>query len=247
MTEARAAVVFDLYGTLVDVRTDEESPSVWANISAQFFGQHTNVSGKALHETYVDLCETLGREREEGFLLDSVFAQLLTRYGVSPSHDAVKSFGRAFRQSTLVYLRKKQYTDRLLDDIRASSYKLGLISNTEALLTRYDLEVLELEHRFDQIVLSSGIGIKKPDSRIFSEMLARLDVAPRTAAAVGDDFDADVVGALHAGMDAIYLTAGAEHVRPVSGSGKIICSTFSLIDIREALRTLGFVLVTPDG
>ena len=43
--------------------------------------------------------------------------------------------------------------DGLLCAIRTSGYKLGLVSNTEALLTAYDLKVLDLIERFDWLSL----------------------------------------------------------------------------------------------
>jgi putative hydrolase of the HAD superfamily len=242
----RAAALFDLYGTLVDLHVDEKTPSVWNAIAEECFGAREGVSGHSLRDSYLDLLELRGREKDEGFLLDSVFADLLNRFGAPSSPTDVSAFAVAFRRHSTVHLRKKPYTDALLSQIRSSGYKVGLISNTEELLTRYDLDVLQLEPAFDQVILSSRIGVKKPNERIFAEMLARLAVAAEAAVYVGNDFDDDVLGALNSGMDAVYLTSEPAHVRKTIRArygARVLCAEFSLDDICTALADLGFELV----
>jgi putative hydrolase of the HAD superfamily len=54
-------------------------------------------------------------------------------------------------------------------------------------------------------VLSSQVGVKKPNSRIFARALSDLNVKPEKAVFVGNDMEADMLGASKLGMKTIYL------------------------------------------
>jgi putative hydrolase of the HAD superfamily len=56
----------------------------------------------------------------------------------------------------------------------------------------------------DVVLISESIGIRKPDPRIFAEALAQMGVSPASAMYVGDNPEADVVGARRSGLLAIW-------------------------------------------
>jgi FMN phosphatase YigB (HAD superfamily) len=58
---------------------------------------------------------------------------------------------------------------------------------------------------FDAIVISSEVGVKKPDPAIFAIALQRTRIAPTDAIYVGDTHD-DVAGAIAAGIRPIFIT-----------------------------------------
>jgi putative hydrolase of the HAD superfamily len=245
MNDRRTAVIFDLYGTLADVHVDEKSPAFWAAVSAEVFDGRSSVAGEQLESAYCRLLNWHGKRSEDGFLLDTVFAQLLGEFGVEPTPDNLQRLADAFRKHSIVYLARKDYASALLDTVRSSGYRIGLISNTEELLTRYDLRVLGLEDVFDHAILSSELGVKKPNRKIFEEMLGRLEVHPSEAAYVGDNFDDDVIGALNSGIAAVFLTGESRNVRnAIEGryAGKVICADWSLPGILAALQQLGFAV-----
>ncbi len=240
----RKAVVFDLYGTIVDVQVDEKSPHFWYSLASDFFPSK-NVSGDMLRNIYTHLIEMEEKDRGEGFLLDVVFFRLLKKLKVNPSRENIKKFSQKFRKHSIVRLGKKSYTDLLLRTIRNSGYKLGLLSNTEELLSEYDLQTLNLEHKFDEIILSSSLGIKKPSIMIFDEILQRLNVNNQEAVFVGDNFEDDIVGALNAGIDVVFLTE-SKRIRNMCKNryrAKIVFAAFYFKKINQALEKLGFIML----
>ena len=48
MRRVRRAVIFDLYGTLVDLQVDEDTPLFWNALASDFFGMERSVSGEEL-------------------------------------------------------------------------------------------------------------------------------------------------------------------------------------------------------
>jgi putative hydrolase of the HAD superfamily len=246
MKHVRRAVIFDLYGTLVDLKVNEDTPHFWNALAFDFFGSERHVSGEVLKDTFMRLVREVSGHIGEGFMLDTVFSGMLEELGRTPTPDNISLFADKFRKYSVTHLSKKNYADDLLCAIRTSGYKLGLVSNTEALLTAYDLKVLGLLEKFDVLVLSSSIGVKKPDKRIFEIVLGRLEARPTECVFVGDTFDDDIAGALNAGMDTVFLTASAS-IAPVceDQEGRINCANFDLKDIVSALRKTGFAISSP--
>ncbi len=91
-----------------------------------------------------------------------------------------------------------------LDALRARGFKLGMISNASD-LARKVLRNLDMERRFDFIVISSEVGVNKPSPDIFHLALRQAKVHPHRAVYVGDRLNIDVKGARRAGMQAILL------------------------------------------
>ncbi|KAF0108860.1 MAG: phosphatase of the haloacid dehalogenase (HAD)-like hydrolase family [Anaerolineaceae bacterium] len=94
--------------------------------------------------------------------------------------------------------------------LRDAGYRLGLISNTSD-----DAHVQDLVDRngfrpyFESVTTSAGLGIRKPDRRIFQAALDHFRVPPAAAAMVGDMLEADVLGANGMGMYSIWITRRA--------------------------------------
>jgi len=69
---------------------------------------------------------------------------------------------------------------------------------------------------FDQIIVSEDVGVNKPDPAIFQHALNVAGAVKETSIMIGDSLEADVMGALNFGMDAIYFNPAGlpkpEHV-----------------------------------
>jgi putative hydrolase of the HAD superfamily len=78
-------------------------------------------------------------------------------------------------------------------------YKLGMVSNFDRRLYRI-LDHLGIRRCFDTIVISSELGVDKPDGRMFAAALAALGVAPGETVHAGDDPEQDWRAAEAAGL-----------------------------------------------
>lgn len=92
-----------------------------------------------------------------------------------------------------------------LSVLRADGLRLGLITNNEPSYQHTKIRRMGLDELVDTIVISGEIGIAKPDPRIFAYACAALDVDASAAMHVGDSLDADVIGALGAGLRGVWL------------------------------------------
>jgi putative hydrolase of the HAD superfamily len=211
------AVLFDLYGTLVDVTIDTRPSEVWTTLAADLAVAGNPVSAHELRRRYHEQVANDTREHGEPFVLNADFFHDLLRTGDDPHPSFVASFARRFRRLTTREIRLRAYALPLLAALRRSGCKTGLVSNTDAKLTDHDLDVLKLRDQFDAVVLSSQVGMKKPDPRIFDIALRQLRVPPHEAVHIGDDYNADLLGAVGAHLRPVLLRPGSRSeycVRP---------------------------------
>ena len=73
-----------------------------------------------------------------------------------------------------------------LASLRANGYRFGVVSNFDLRLRRV-LADLDLSEFFEHVVISSEVGVDKPDPRIFQHALDRFGVAAENVLHVGDD------------------------------------------------------------
>ncbi len=98
-------------------------------------------------------------------------------------------------------------------ELHKRGYTLGLISNVITSQEIPDwLEADGLSKYFSSVVLSSVIGIRKPDPEIYLEAARRAGVDPENCVYVGDNLKRDITGTRAAGfgMVIIMLDPGEE-------------------------------------
>ena len=68
------SIMFDLYGTLIDIRTDEENQKFWKNVALNTM-QYKKFTPETLKKEYLKLCYKASIIKEEIDLID-VFKEL---------------------------------------------------------------------------------------------------------------------------------------------------------------------------
>ena len=68
-----------------------------------------------------------------------------------------------------------------------------------------DLERFDLAHYFKSMLFSADVNKWKPNRAPFHHVMSELGVTPEVTVFVGDDPNADVVGARRAGMHVIHF------------------------------------------
>ena len=213
-------LIFDLYGTLVDIRT-EENDAVWEK-TALYFGYYgLRYSGKALKATFEETLQKrqirAGQSYEcfPDIPIEEIFAQLATDKGMQEN---AHSFGihaaQLFRICSTQYIRLYPGVIKALEQLRVKGCRLWLLSNAQRIFTAYELRQLGLEGQFDGIYISSDFGFRKPDKRFFNALLQEQKLQVQNCLMIGNDRETDIAGAKSAGLATLYLhsnsTPGAQ-------------------------------------
>nr|WP_315242346.1 YjjG family noncanonical pyrimidine nucleotidase [uncultured Flavobacterium sp.] len=95
-------------------------------------------------------------------------------------------------------------TIEILDYLK-SKYKLHIITNGFATVQEKKINNAALRDYFSTITNSELAGVKKPNSIIFDYAINSANASKQNCIMIGDCLDADVNGALNAGLDAIFF------------------------------------------
>lgn len=208
----RRAVLYDLYGTLIDIRTDEGDPAVWAAL-AQYLGYlGVRIGAEELRAQYVGRVEFQLRsspERHAEVDVYAIFRDICEAYArARVSRERVIAAAMLFRSLTRRTFGLFPEAAAALGRLR-ERYLVGLVSDAQWVFTEPELALAGLTDLFEVRVLSSRLGFKKPDPRLFAKALAALRVAPAEAIYVGDNPARDLVGARRAGLRCILFRPSA--------------------------------------
>lgn len=189
-------VFFDLYGTLVDIHTDEENPRFW-NQLARKTKKYKEYSPLNLKKNYHLICTKLQKEKEEIELLD-VFKAL---YEVE-KEEALK-IALIFRKYSTEYIRLYPGVKSLLKDLKQNDFDVYLLSNAQESFTMPELKKLGIKQYFKGIAISSMFGVKKPNIEFFRQACETFKV--QKAVMIGNDYDCDIAPAKSLGWETIFI------------------------------------------
>jgi len=100
----------------------------------------------------------------------------------------------------------------------------------------FKMAAAEIEHYFTTVVYSEEAGVRKPHRAIFELALNRANCSAEEALMIGDDWDADILGARNAGIDQVFYT-GTERRLAELQDGKSIrhnyVPTFAIDTLNE--------------
>ncbi len=227
--DAISAVIFDLYGTLIDIWTDEGDLHAYETVSGFLEYLGVRLAPEDLRAEYGHRVEAALRQSPEPHPevdVFWVFHDLLRQHGRAvPSagpggsgrwrpNRAVLALATAvlFRSATRRVFRLFPGVLETLSALRAR-YRLGLVTDAQWVFTEPELHQAGLLPYFPVRILSSRLGIKKPDPRLFAEAVRQLEVDPGESVYVGDSPERDLVGARRAGLRCVLFrgrSQGAE-------------------------------------
>ena len=204
-------LIFDLYGTLVDIHTEEDDV-VWGKtaIFFGFYGAHYTASElKAAFRAAMAEREAKAGQSYECFPdipFELVMAQLFREKGIEENADGLGiQAAQLFRISSIEYVKLYPYALEALAKLRKKGYRLWLLSNAQRIFTAYELRHLGLGEQLDGIYISSDYRCRKPDVRFYRALVEEQGLDISKCLMIGNDLHTDIAGARNAGIDTLYM------------------------------------------
>jgi len=206
MPEVRA-VVFDHYGTLVDIWTNEGKPEIFRYLCLylQYFG--ANLTPEKLRSSFDREKERYVKARNERYPevdLEAVFKNILKKHQLGNPFLS-ESCCKLYRLFSLERIQLFPDTLPVLKEVRRSGHAMALVSDAQKVFALDEIRFLGLNEFFPYLVLSTYLGFKKPDPRLFSIASSLLEIDPAEMVYVGDNPDKDIQGAKETGMKTILV------------------------------------------
>jgi putative hydrolase of the HAD superfamily len=188
------AVLFDLDGTLLD-----RDASVEQFIAIQY-------DRLINHLSHISKSDYIARFTEldcHGHVWkDKVYQELVEEFKIKGLtwQMLLQDYEQQFQNHCIPFLGLVE----MLILLKKQDYLLGIISNGWGEFQTHAIEGLGIKSYFDVILISDFEQIRKPQPEIFHRAAQRLGVMSQDCIFVGDNPEADIIGAKNAGMKTIW-------------------------------------------
>ena len=201
------AVIFDLFGTLVDNYPYEEYQSV--------LGQMASILTISF-DTFQQAWTETAQDRSLGIIrtIEANIEYICKKLGVGTDESKIELATKIRNDFIANVMRPRKDTLEVLSRLQSQGLKIGIISNCSP-ETPLIWEGTPLASLVDVAVFSSSVGIKKPDPRIYQLTSERLAVKPENCVYVGDGDSQELSGAARVDMYPVLIRlAGEDGTQP---------------------------------
>jgi putative hydrolase of the HAD superfamily len=228
------AVIFDLFGTLVDIYDHTDYYSVLREVMSIL---------KIPHDDFVRLWRSTNEQRNTGVFhtLEENLEYICRELKVPVTKSQIKLAAWVRFDYVVLALAPKPGALETLAHLKSKGYKIALISNCS-------IEPPVIWPRtpfapyFDVTIFSSTCGLHKPDPRIYQLATGKLAVKPEECLYIGDGDGNELTGASNAGMHPVLIHNSDEDIaKPLrtenyqgnSWEGTVITSLKEVLSLLE--------------
>lgn len=203
-------ILFDLYGTLINIETDENLDEIFRGIGHYLTYHGVYLSRTEVRERYWEILKRQKNENAEEYAeinVETIWDSFLDNEGIAAGENRRKLaliLAQLFRGISRKRLILYPDVKRVLDELKAA-YPLALVSDAQPCFALPEIRAVGLEGYFDPIVISAYHDYRKPDPRLYLEALAAMKLQPAEAIYIGNDMFRDIYGAQKVGLKTIFL------------------------------------------
>jgi putative hydrolase of the HAD superfamily len=201
-------IFFDLYGTLLVYGNMKKAWSEWLST---FYHLLKKQGLSISEETFSQECDgffsaTAPASNEDHLtVLERRIQRLCQRLNHQLPKEGLSHIADAIADAWQTHILIDPEAMPVLKALKQKKKMVGLVSNFDhPPHVRRILSHHGLENIFDSTIISSEVGVKKPDPGIFALALQQTGISAADAVYVGDT-EADVAGAIAAGIHPIFI------------------------------------------
>lgn len=208
-------IIFDINGTLSDIRTNEWHDDVYRVISNLLSYQGILLEPNAVKELYFQIMKEQRAaygERHPEFDAVGIFREIITRHATdftrSLHTEKLEQLPRFLAETHRAASRfQLQLYPGVANTIAQlnSKYHLAIVSDGQAVYAIPELNAVGLSGCFDPIIISEHFGYRKPDKRLFMAALSEMKMDVSEVLFVGNDMCRDVYGAQSLGVKTVFF------------------------------------------
>jgi HAD superfamily hydrolase (TIGR01549 family) len=199
-------VIFDMDGTLI--QHTWQLSQICQTLFAEFAAQLAPATEEEFFDCYWEKSMDMWHMMVDGVIDGETaavygYANTLRQLGQDPGLG--EAMLHAWRKIVLEEAVPFEDTYRVLDAVR-QKYTTGILSNGFTILQRQKITKYNLADYVDFTLISEEAGCHKPDKQIFFKALKLAGPArPDEALYIGDNPEADIIGARSAGLTPIFI------------------------------------------
>lgn len=205
--------IFDLYGTLIDIRTDEDTSQLWQKMTLFYGYRGAKYTPFELMHRYKEFCALEKRETKKAHPnrkhvdidLTKVFHKLYTSKKVDANATLAALTANTFRCYSTEFIRLYDGVIELLEALNKKGKNTFVLSNAQHDFTAPEIKMLGLEKYFNDIIISSDVACKKPDPDMYQLLFDKHNLIKSETIMIGNDCVADIRSAYDFGIQSLYI------------------------------------------
>ncbi|HQD44296.1 MAG TPA: YjjG family noncanonical pyrimidine nucleotidase [Kaistella sp.] len=201
-------IFFDLDNTLWDHRNNAylTLKEIYKRENVQ---EKYNLGFEDFHREYFTINERLWAQIRDGeidkeYLRKHRFYDSFLFFGID-DFDLAQVFEQNFLDEILNYNDLVEGAFELLEYLSEKGYMLHILSNGFKEVTYRKCELSGIQNYFKTITSADELNVRKPQPEIYEYALKKANAKKEESIMIGDDWIADVEGALSFGIDAVFF------------------------------------------
>ena len=201
-------IFFDLDNTLWDHRNNAylTLKEIYKRENVQ---EKYNLGFEDFHREYFTINERLWAQIRDGeidkeYLRKHRFYDSFLFFGID-DFDLAQVFEQNFLDEILNYNDLVEGAFELLEYLSEKGYTLHILSNGFKEVTYRKCELSGIQNYFKTITSADELNVRKPQPEIYEYALKKANAKKEESIMIGDDWIADVEGALSFGIDAVFF------------------------------------------
>ena len=208
-------IVFDINGTLADIRTDEGDEEIYRAISHFLTYQGIYLHRGEVRDAYYRIMDQQRKscgEQYPEFDAVEVWREFLRQYSANVSIPKEKQkhmpcfLAEMYRGISRTRLQLYPDVKEVLRELQPR-FQLAAVSDGQSVWAMPEMKALGIDSYFSTVIISGDCGFRKPDRRLFEAALAGLRLAPENVLFVGNDMYRDIFGAQQMGMKTVFFSS----------------------------------------
>jgi putative hydrolase of the HAD superfamily len=238
---AAKAILFDLYGTLIDIETDESMEEIYRGIAHYLTYQGVFLHRWEVRDRYYRLMKQQKEACSEEYPeidVEAIWRAFLLQEGIQGAPARRKLaliLAHIYRGISRKRLQLYPDVKRVLDELRPA-YRMALISDAQPCYALPEMKAMRLDGYFDPVIISAQYGFRKPDKRLTEKALAMMNLDPSEVIFVGNDMYRDVYGASRLGIKAIFVASNQGDIHHEKTTPDYIAHRFE--DVLTGIATM---------
>jgi putative hydrolase of the HAD superfamily len=212
---AIAAIAFDVNGTLIEIRTEDDREDIFRAIGHYLTYLGIDLRRTQLRELYFERLKSQQRDSAEQYpefdavgIWRSIVSDHASDYTralpAGRLEELPQTLAEMYRGISRRKLKLYPHVRATLDTLRRH-FPLAIVSDGQSSWARGELHKVGLTEYFGPIIVSGDHGFRKPDRRLFQYALDGMGVAAEQTLYIGNDMYRDIYGAREMGMQTIMF------------------------------------------
>lgn len=222
--------IFDFYGTLAEIRTNENKPYLWKKCAGILTDMGYPYDAAGLRRDYISY---VNEEKEKlspyyeypEIELRHVFRKLMSPWA---RDEEIEQFAVTFRVLSRDYIYLYDEIPAIFEFLHGNGKKIYLLSNAQSCFTVPEMKALGIYSLFDDVFISSDFECAKPDVKFMNMLIKKHNLDVSRSLMIGNEHTSDIAIANAVGMDSFYIRTLTSSVKDAGQKGtSLVNSTYA--------------------